>query len=107
MQLTHWVTAYFSAVGNLSSKQGKLSKIREQAKLPLIHKAGWQFSNQGGANKLKGKFGAFAHREFNSEEIKNIKKSETAINLGINYLSRVSDEWAFHPIDYYFKIQLK
>ncbi len=98
-----WVSAYFSTVGNLSSNQGKLSKIREEAKLPLVHRAGWHFSNLGGANKLKEKIEAFAHQELNKEEIKNIEKLENAINLGIDYLNRESHEWAFHPIDYYPK----
>lgn len=92
--------AFFSRISELQ-KNPNLSQIRIDMKLPSIGNAGWHFSYLGGAQKVKEKIESFAHQELNRDDIKDLKKLEHCINLGIDYLGRPGHDWAFHPIDYY------
>ena len=50
--------------------------------------AGWSFSSFGGPEKIKEKFEAFAHKEYNADKFKNTKHIENCQKTGSDLFHR-------------------
>ena len=65
--------------------------------------AGWSFSSFGGPEKIKEKFEAFAHKEYNADKFKNIKHIENCQKTGSDLFHRkvktVKKDKNFFPED--------
>jgi beta-1,4-mannosyl-glycoprotein beta-1,4-N-acetylglucosaminyltransferase len=71
------------------------SRIRTKAQLPLIPNAGWHFSYLGGVQAAIEKIESFSHQELNKENIKNPRRIENCINLGLDPFGRPDHLWEF------------
>ena len=57
-------------------------------KISHFTRGGWSFSSFGGCNKVKEKFEAFAHEEYNKENYKNEKHVKKCIETGEDLFGR-------------------
>jgi len=83
LNLERWVGSVVTTK-ELIDKYGPQSFRNHRDKISSFNKAGWSFSSFGGSNRVREKFEAFAHEEYNNEKF----KSETHIK---NCLEKGSD----------------
>ena len=61
---------------------------RDRNKISHFNDAGWSFSSFGGPDKIKEKFEAFAHMEFNNDKFKNIDHIKNCQKTGVDLFHR-------------------
>jgi beta-1,4-mannosyl-glycoprotein beta-1,4-N-acetylglucosaminyltransferase len=74
-------------------------QIRNNSRLMAAGNAGWHFSYLGGASAVIDKIESFSHQELNNDKIKDIKRIENCIKLGLDPFDRHDCAWAFVHID--------
>ena len=71
LRLESWLGSIATTM-QLSNKYSPHQHRSDKEKISHFNDAGWSFSSFGGPEKIKEKFEAFAHKEYNKEKFKNI-----------------------------------
>ena len=76
---------------------------RFRNRISLLTDSGWSFSSFGGPERIKEKFEAFAHKEYNNDKFKNtqhiIKCQSTGVDLFNRQVKSKKVEKNFFPKD--------
>ena len=81
-------------IGSIATTKEIIDKYSPQQQRMLREKishftrGGWSFSSFGGFDKVKEKFEAFAHEEYNKENYKNEKHVKKCIETGADLFGR-------------------
>ena len=81
-------------IGTVATKKKNIDKYKPQElrnhrhRISMLAQAGWSFSSFGGVEKIKEKFEAFAHVEYNNEQYKNSNHIQNCILNGADLFHR-------------------
>ena len=81
-------------IGTVATTKELIDKYEPQifrdnkSRISTFNNAGWSFSSFGGAKKIKEKFEAFAHKEYNDDKFKSIEHIENCQKNGLDLFHR-------------------